>query len=367
MTKVFIHGPSLSPFGKFNGSHLSLSYQTVKDSVTEFGSHKLEFLIYASFSPDRYTKDFHLPAKLVQALGLKHPYAIRMETASSSGASALQLGVNLIQSGRYKHGLVVATEIMSQLNREENNLLLGSVLSDSQRNLGMSMAQGGAMITNRYLELYGYKQEDLFAISKKLHDNGLKNPIAQIKKNLSPEDYEKQPMITSPLGLYDISPLSDGSASVILSVDKSGISIKGMGHGTAPFQAGGDPSFDASVHAFASAYKEAGIGPEEIQIAELHDAFTPFEIIGAEDAGLFGRGEALAKVISKITHPEGQLPINSSGGLKSRGHPVGASGLAQIVELCRSFKQREELRLGLAHSIGGLATNNFATVLEHGK
>ncbi|TGN18646.1 thiolase family protein [Leptospira idonii] len=367
MAKVFIHGPSLSHFGKFTGNHLELSYQTTKQSVNEFQSHKIEFLIYAGFSPDVYTKDYHLPAKLASSLGLKNPYSIRVETASSSGASALQLGVNLILSGRFKHGLVVATEIMSQLNREENNLLLGSVLSDQQRRLGMSMAQGGAMFTRRYLELYGYKAKDLFAISKKLHDNGLKNPKAQIKKNLTWEDYEKQPMITSPLGLYDISPLSDGCASVILSAEKSKVSVKGMGHGTAAFLPSGDPSFSSSVTAFGKAYEEAGVGPKDVDFAELHDAFTPFEIIGAEDAGLFGRGEALAKVVSGLTHPEGQLPINASGGLKSRGHPVGASGLAQIVEICRFFDLWQEKRIALSHSIGGLATNNFATILEREK
>lgn len=364
MTKVFIHGAVLSKFGKYTGSSLQLSVQTAKDSVNQFEKEKLEFLIFASFCPEIYTKEFHLPTKIAQNLGLSHLFCIRSETASSAGASAFQLGVQLIQSGRYRHGIVIATEIMSQLNREENNLLLGSVLSERQRSLGMSMAQGGAMFTRRYLNDYGYKDEDLYFLSKKLHDNGLNNPNAQIKKNLTLDEYKTQPKISSPLGLYDISPLSDGSACLVLSTDKSEVSVRGMGHGTGKFLASGDPSFNASKVAFQRAYTEAKLRPEDIHFAELHDAFTPFELIGAEDAELFPRGEALRRVISGVTHPEGDLPINVSGGLKSRGHPVGASGLAQIVEICKFFPKKDNQSLALAHSIGGLATNNFVSILE---
>ncbi|TGM65388.1 thiolase family protein [Leptospira levettii] len=364
MKKVYIHNPAMSVFGKHKGSQLDLSSLTAKQSVHEFQSHKIQFIIYASFSPDSYNQEFHLSAKIAARLGLKDLYSIRMETASSSGAAAFQLGVNLILSGRFDHGLVIATELMSQLNREESNLLLGSVLSDSQRKLGMSMAQGGAMITNQYLHEYGYEAEDLFAIAKKLHDNGLQNPKAHIKKNLTLEEYKNQPKITSPLGLYDISPLSDGSVALILSKDPSSVSVKGMGSGLSPFLSSAEPSFLANRIAFAKAYEEAGVGPSDIHFAELHDAFTPFELVGAEDAGFFKRGEALFQVKAGLTHPKGKLPINASGGLKSRGHPIGASGLAQIVELCRFFSEWPEKRLAVAQSIGGLATNNFVSILE---
>jgi acetyl-CoA C-acetyltransferase len=146
----------------------------------------------------------------------------------------------------------------------------------------------------------------------------------------------------------------------------SDMQILGIGSGRASFSISEEPSFPSSVIAFHEAYKEANLKPSDIQIAELHDAFTPFEVIGAEDAGLFAKGEALQKIVSGITHPDGQLPVNASGGLKTRGHPIGASGLAQIAELCRLMNQKNK-NIGLAHSIGGLATNNFATILEKTK
>lgn len=208
------------------------------------------------------------------------------------------------------------------------------------------------------------KKKTFLPSTKKLHDNGLKNPKAHIKKNLTLEEYQNQTKIASPLGLYDISPLSDGSAALILSKNPSSISVKGMGSGTAPFLSSADPSFLANRIAFEKAYAEAGVEPSDIDFAELHDAFTPFELVGAEDAGFFNRGEALFQVKAGLTHPKGKIPINSSGGLKSRGHPVGASGLAQIVELCRFFEEWPEKRLAIAQSIGGLATNNFVSILE---
>ncbi|MCB1160798.1 MAG: thiolase family protein, partial [Leptospiraceae bacterium] len=260
---------------------------------------------------------------------------------------------------------VVGAEIMSRLGREESNMVLGSVLSDRQKQLCMFMSHGGAMITRRYLYEYGYEEGDLYYIAKKVHDNGLKNKNAHIQKEINLEIYNKAPKICTPLGLYDISPLSDGAAALVLSSElKSNIRIKGMGHGTSTFYDDSlGTSFPASVKAFSRAFEEAGISPSEIQVAELHDAFTTFEVIGAEDAGIFKRGEALRQVKEGNTHPAAKWPINPSGGLKSRGHPIAASGIAQLVELS-NFMQQQGKALGLTHSIGGLATNNFANILE---
>jgi acetyl-CoA acetyltransferase len=362
---VYIHNPVISQFGKLDETVLSLSVKTAKKALEGFDREQIDFLVFSSFAPEVYTQEYHIPPKLLSALQMKDVFAIRSETASSSGASAFQLAVNLIQSGRYKTGLVVATEVMSKLGREESNLLLGSVLSPRQIQLCMFMAQGGAMITNRYLYEYNYPKEDLFYIAEKLHNNGFNNPYAHIKKKISFTDYQKAPLFYSPLGLYDISPLSDGSAALILSgTIPSDVSVKGMGHGTNNFwNESLEVSFPASVSAFQKAYAEARVSPQDIQAAELHDAFTMFEVIGAEDAGLVPRGKGLEFVKNKLTHPDGQIPINASGGLKTRGHPIAASGLAQIVELSQ-FLKTKNLSLGLTHSIGGLATNNFATIIE---
>ncbi|EMY77566.1 thiolase, C-terminal domain protein [Leptospira weilii serovar Ranarum str. ICFT] len=368
-SSVFIIDSELSRFGKTELDYHSLSYQTAIRLLERNVEFEPQFLIFAAMAPERYTGEIFLPARIKESLGLKNLFTVRTETASSSGASAFHTATYLLRSGAFQRGIVIATEVMSRLEREQNNLLLGSVLSERQKRFAMSMAQGGGMIATRYLHEYGYDRKDLYALSKKLHDNGLKNEKAHIKKNITEEEYFKSPLFTSPLCLYDISPLSDGSCAVLLSSEKTKSSkplkVSGIGHGIGNLSSPpGLLSFPAGVAAFAGAYKEAGIKPEQIQIAELHDAFTPFELIGAEDAGLFPKGQALRYVKEGKTHPEGQLPINASGGLKTRGHPVGVSGLAQVAELQTRMYKEERFQNGLAFSIGGLGVNNFATILS---
>ncbi|MDV6235133.1 thiolase family protein [Leptospira ellisii] len=367
-SSIFLTDSQLSKFGKTELDYHSLSYRTASQLLRRNPEFEPQFLVFAAMAPERYTGEIFLPARIKESLGLKNLFTIRIETASSSGASALHTAVYLLRSGAFQRGIVIATEVMSRLEREANNLLLGSVLSERQRGFAMSMAQGGGMIATRYLHEHGYDRKDLFALSKKLHDNGLKNENAHIRKNITEEEYFNSPVFTSPLCLYDISPLSDGCAAALLSSEKTGsekeLAIRGIGHGIVNLSSPpGELSFASSVSAFQAAYAEAGLKPEDISIAELHDAFTPFELICAEDAGLFPRGKALRYVKEGKTHPDGQLPVNASGGLKTRGHPVGVSGLAQIAELQTWMFQRDGFRNGLALSIGGLGVNNFATIL----
>lgn len=364
--RLFISAKSLSKFGKHDETVLDLSAKTAEKCLEGKDRSEIDLLVFSSFCPEVYTKEYHLATKLADKLGLsKNCFCLRTETASSSGASAFHTAVRLLESGAYKNALVVCTEVMSRLPREENNLLLGGVLSHTHNQLQMSMAQGAAMIARRYLKTYGYEDSDLFYIAEKLHYNGSLNPNAHFQKKITREQYESAPIFSSPLGLYDISPLSDGSAAILLSTShNSDYIVRGLGSGISGFSNIDSPlSFEASFQAFSSAYKEAGVSPRDIQIAELHDAFTLFEVIGAEDAGFFPKGKGLQKVKEGVTSIEGDLPINPSGGLKSRGHPIAASGLAQIVEIVR-FMEIEELGLGLTHSIGGLATNNFVTIIE---
>jgi acetyl-CoA acetyltransferase len=361
---VYISNWALSRFGKTNSSFVDFCSDTASQILSSDDPESFDFLILSTFCPEIYLGETHQSARIATKLGLKNAFAIRSETASSSGASAIHLGAGLIQSGRFKKGLIIGCEIMSSLDRTKSNLVLGSVLSPKEQAMGMSMAQGGAMIANRYLNEFGYSKDDLYFISKKLHDNGLKNPIAQIQKNLTPEEYHSAPKFCSPLGLYDISPLSDGCSALILTSNPSEVQVSGMGHSVGGFHLTGEPSFINSKRAFQMAYKESNSNPQSILAAELHDAFTIFEIIGMEDAELFPKGKGLEAVKNHETHPDSRLPINPSGGLKSRGHPIGASGVAQVVELIQFMKSNQKNGFGLTHSIGGLATNNFVTIIE---
>jgi acetyl-CoA C-acetyltransferase len=178
--------------------------------------------------------------------------------------------------------------------------------------------------------------------------------------------------VADPLRLYHCCPISDGAAAVVLTAEPAAVRIAGIGQGTdtmAVRYRSELTSFRATQAAAQAAYAMAGFGPERVDLAELHDAFSPFELISLEDAGLMPAGKAGRATLDGETALDGRLPVNTSGGLKARGHPLAATGISQIVELCLQLRGIAEgrqvaARVGLAHSIGGLATNNWVTLVE---
>jgi acetyl-CoA acetyltransferase len=179
-------------------------------------------------------------------------------------------------------------------------------------------------------------------------------------------------VVADPLRLYHCCPISDGAAAVVLAADRAAVRIAGVGQGTdtlAVRYRADLTTFAATQSAAKAAYSMAGIGPERVDFAEVHDAFAPFELIALEDLGLFTPGTAGRATLEGQTALEGRFPVNPSGGLKARGHPLAATGIAQVVELFWQLTGQAEGRqlrgrVALAHSIGGLATNNFVTILE---
>jgi acetyl-CoA C-acetyltransferase len=179
-------------------------------------------------------------------------------------------------------------------------------------------------------------------------------------------------MVADPLRLYHCCPISDGAAACLLTAGRGPVRIMGIGHGAdyvAIRYRDELTSFRATQAAAEAAYRMAGIGPHQIEVAEVHDAFAPFELITLEDLGIYSPGKAARALVQGETQLDGSLPVNPSGGLKARGHPLGASGVAQVVELYwqltgRAEGRQVEARVGLAHSIGGLATSNWVTIVE---
>jgi hypothetical protein len=219
-----------------------------------------------------------------------------------------------------------------------------------------------------------HMQRVLSAVAVKNHLNGSRNPYAHFRREISYHQYVQSRVVSTPLRLYDCAPISDGAAAIILTSDPTDVKISGIGQGTDTLGV----RFRDSLTAFRStqmaakkAYDMAGLRPQDVDFAEVHDAFTPFEVIGTEDLGFFEPGKGARAAEKGTTILEGEFPVNPSGGLKARGHPVGASGLAQVVEIVWQLRrdvepQRQVPRanIGLAQSTGGLANNNFVTILE---
>jgi acetyl-CoA acetyltransferase len=376
MKDVYISSVGMAKFGKRNHSLEGLALEAISDCGNEINSTNIDAVFYGNMSGEKFTGNSNLASLITDHLGLAGKPATRIDTASSTGAAVFQIGYYAIASGVYKNALIIASEKMSHIPTSRATSILAEVIDPFERACGCTMTALAAMITRNYMHKYGLTNKELAQVSIKNHFNGSLNKYAHFQKPVTLETILNSKVVSSPLRLYDCSPISDGAAAIVLSSKPSQIRISGIGHGTAhvPLQYRDSlTSFSATRIAAASAYKMANITPEDVDVAEVHDAFSTFEIINTEDLGLFEPGKAREALLDGITRLDGDLPINPSGGLKARGHPVGVSGLAQIVELfwqlqgTAGSRQVKDARVGLSQSIGGLATNNLVNILEVAK
>ncbi len=328
-------------------------------------------------NPEEFTGASNIAAQAVEALGISGIPALRVETASSAGAAALHTACHAVAAGYYRTVLVMGAEKMTHLTTSAATRILAEVIEEQERACGATMPALAAMITERYRQRYRLSNADLeralSAVAMKNHANGARNAFAQFQKPITKETYLASKLVSTPLRLYDCSPMTDGAAAVLVTAEKTDLRISGLGQGTGPAglrERSAFTSFEPTRMAAERAYRMAGITPNDIDFAEVHDAFTPFEIISTEDLGFFPAGKGWQPAVEGKTAPDGPLPINLSGGLKARGHPVGASGVAQVVEVARlmrgegGIKLKREPRRGLAQSTGGLGANNLVTIVE---
>jgi acetyl-CoA C-acetyltransferase len=237
-----------------------------------------------------------------------------------------------------------------------------------------------AMIATRHMHEYGTTKEQLAQVAVKNHANGAFNPYAQYQSPITLESVMKSTMVAYPLGLMDCSPVSDGAASLVLCAAEKAkkftdkpIKFIGSGQASDTLALHGRRdicTLDATVYAAKMAYKQANLTPKDIDFAEVHDCFTIAEICAIEDLGFIEKGKGGKAIDNKITTLDGSLPVNTSGGLKAKGHPVGATGVAQIVELTQQLRgeagkrQVKDAEIGLAHNVGGSGATCVVHIME---
>lgn len=367
----------MTRFGKNSQTLAELFCEAATRALADSVIQEIDAIYIGVMNPEEFTGDSNIASQITDALGVTGLPALRIETASSAGAAALHTAFQAVASGYYRHVLVLGGEKMTHLSTSATTRILAEVIDKQERQCGATMPALAAMITERYRKKYRLSHSRLESIlcrvAMKNHLNGSHNPYAQFQKPITEQTYFASKFVSTPLRLYDCSPITDGAAAVILTAQKTDVVVSGIGQGTGPLslrERDSFTSFRATQIAAARAYEMAGLSPKEIDFAEVHDAFTPFEIICTEDLGFFPPGKGGNAVEEGKTSLEGPLPINPSGGLKSRGHPVGASGVAQVVEAVRGLrgssgaKLKREAKRALAQSTGGLATNNFVTIVE---
>ncbi|RJS80454.1 thiolase domain-containing protein [Candidatus Bathyarchaeota archaeon] len=388
LRKIAIIGCGMTKFGKHEDKTitelmLESSLKAIEDAC--ISEKDVEAIYVGNMLAQALNKQSLLANVLADQLGLYNVIVEGVSNGTASGGSAVRSACLAVASNFCDVALVTGVEKMRGSPRDKVTSLLATMNYPIEREQGITLPSLAAMFTRLYMKRYGLKREHLALVTVKNHSNALKNPYAHIRKavtleELLSEDNSKNPVVADPLRLYDCCPISDGSASLIIcSLEKAKkfvdtpIIVKGFGQGVDKM--GVCEREDVTVlkalrEASNQAFKMAKITPKEIDVAELHDAFTILEIAESEDAGFFKKGMGYKALEDGITSLDGELPINPSGGLKARGHPVGATGVAQLVELTWQLRGEAGARQvnnnvekAFSCNLGGFASNVLAFVL----
>ncbi|HLF06637.1 MAG TPA: thiolase family protein [Thermoplasmata archaeon] len=369
---AFLSAAHLIKFGKRPERLLELLAEAGRGALERAASSPPDLLVVGVMDPEGFDGQGNIAAALAHELRISGVHGLAVETAMSTGAAALHVAVNAVASGSAEKALVVAGEKMTHLPVPKVAGMLARALAPQERALGGTMPAMAAMLSRAYLEENLHASDDLACLAMKAHRNGAKNPFAHLSNPLTEKEYREARVISSPLRLFDIAPISDGACAVIVE-RKGDVRVAGIGGATDPLPVSARESLSSSKAmrlAGERAMRMAGASPSSLDVAEIHDAFTPFEAMASEDLGLFDRGGGLKAAIRGETDFGGKVVINPSGGLKARGHPVGASGLAQVCELYLQLAKQagglqvDGARRALAASVGGILANNLVTVLE---
>jgi acetyl-CoA C-acetyltransferase len=371
MPGVWIAGAGMTRIGKRSESLPDLMAEAAHAALAAAVVETPDALVIATMNPEEFVGDGNFASRVATHMGFAEVPALRVETATSSGAAAFYMGFAQVAARLHRRVLVVGGEKMTHLSTPRVSELIGRSIDPYERSYGATMPALAGLIT-RALATQGIGLREISQVAVKNHAHAALNPFAHYPQAVTLTDVMESRIVADPLRLLHCCPISDGAAAVLLTSEPTPVRVAGIGQGTdtlAVRHRRALTAFRATQEAAKAAYAMAGFGPERVDFAELHDAFAPFELIALEDTGLVPPGKAGRATLDGDTALEGRLPINPSGGLKARGHPLAATGLAQIVECVWQLtggasKRQVEGRVALAHSIGGLATNNWVTLLE---
>lgn len=334
----------------------------------------MEAFYLGNFDGPSFTGQNHLAPYIAAAAGMAGIPATRFEAACASGGSAFFHAAQAVASGAYDTVLVCGVEKMtSQTTARVAEILAGAGDALLEGAVGATFPAIFAMIARRHMHEYGTTREHLAAVAVKNHYNASLNPQAHLKKVITIEQALAGKPVAEPFTIYDCSLVSDGAAAVVLSSKPTAVMVAGMGQASGPVALGDREKiteFPATQRAAARAYQQAGVTAHDVKLAEVHDCFTIAELIAMEDLGFVARGTAGPWVAAGATGIQGELPVNTSGGLKAKGHPVGATGVAQICDLVLQMRGQAGARqvgaagVGLAQNLGGSGATSVVTILR---
>ncbi len=312
-------------------------------------------------------------------IGLWDQEAVKVEAACASGAAAFRAGLMAVASSDVESALIVGVEKMTdKAGHDVTSALATAADADYEVEQGISFVGINALVMRRYMHEFGWKHEDFAPFSINAHANALHNPFARLHEKITVERFEKSSMVATPINLLDASPIGDGAAAAIIvpaervmsARGRPRISVAGSASATDTIAVHSrkDPLFlSAAYESSRRAYQMAGVQPGDIDVFELHDAFSIMSALSLEASGFAERGKGVRLGLDGEISPKGRVPVCTRGGLKARGHPVGATGMYQIAEVVQQLRgecgetQVDGARTGMAQNIGG----SGATIITH--
>ncbi|MCD6344604.1 MAG: thiolase domain-containing protein [Anaerolineae bacterium] len=382
MRDVAIIGIGQTPVGEhWDTSLRQLALRAALNALHDANIEKVDAVYVGNMLSGEVSGQEHLGALVADSLGLSGVEALKIEAACASGAAALRIGTLAVASGMLDLVLVLGVEKLTDtLGGETTAALALAADAEYEVSQGISFVALNALLMRRYMHDYGWRGEDFANFVVNAHANALNNPNAMFHRRVTPESYARSAMIADPVKLLDASPVCDGAAAVVLApaeyartLSPAPVRIRGSAVATAPLAVHSrkDPlALSAARLSAQRAYEMAQLTPQDVDFFELHDAFTIMSALSLEAAGFAERGQGVRLALEGDITLQGRLPIATLGGLKARGHPVGATGMYQVVEAVLQLRglagdnQVPAARIGMTQNIGGSGATIITHILE---
>ncbi len=382
MRDVSIIGIGQTKVGEhWDKSLKELATDAILGAIKDSRAERVDSLYIGNMLSGELTGQEHLGALVSDFCGLRGIEAVKIEAACGSGAAALRMGYVAVAGELADIVVVAGVEKMTDRPGEEVTAGLAMAADgDFEAQNGLSFVALNALLMRRYMYEYGVKHEEFAPFAINAHKNAINNPYAMFPFAVSADDFEKAKMIADPVNLLDSSPVCDGSAAVVLcpteiarrfSPQPVRIRASALATDSIALHDRRDLlELEGAALSAAKAYQQAGVGPQDIDLFEIHDAFTIMSVLSLEACGFAERGRGARLGLEGDIAIGGRIPITTMGGLKARGHPVGATGMYQIVEVVEQLRgqagknQVANARLGMAQNIGGSGATVVTTILE---
>src|SRR6266567_1615998 len=320
MPGVWVAGVGMTRIGRRSEALPDLVAEAAHAALAAAAIDVPDAIVVATMNPEEFLGDGNFASHVATHMGFAEVAPPRVKTATSSGAAAVYAGFAQVAAGLHRRVLVVGGEKMTHLETPRVSELIGRSIDPYERSYGATMPALAGLVARALMARRGVAPRELAQVAVKNHANALRNPYAHFRRAITVDEVLDSRMVADPLRLLHCCPISDGAAAVVLTADRAAVRVAGIGQGTdtlAVRHRDTLTSFRASRAAASAAFAMAGFGPERVALAELHDAFAPFELMSLEDLGLVPAGKAGRATLDGETMLDGRLPVNSSGGLKA--------------------------------------------------